>query len=61
MKISRTITIEEISGAWVVSVDGEDSKCYSQLPITKDDKRLVKDLLKILELQNSFDVRELAL
>lgn len=60
MRISRKIEIEEVSGAWIMTVGngvGEHSQAYSQTG-PQDYVRFIKDLIKEFDLQNVLEVKE---
>lgn len=57
MKTLRQLVIEEITGTWIVTANNRPAG-YSQLPGTKDYVRLVKDILKHLELTNLIEIKE---
>lgn len=55
MRVNKKIEVEEVTGMWVVT-EGDQSQAYSQSG--KDYVRLLKDLIKRLELGNILEVKE---
>lgn len=57
MKTTRKLEIEELTGTWILTTN-DKSQGYTQHPQIKDYLRLVKDILRHLELDNLLEIKE---
>jgi len=57
MTYLKEIEIKMLPGAWII-VEKDKPQVYTQHPQVKDYLRLIKDLLKHLDLQNLVEIKE---